>query len=119
MAGLVPASAVISGQAAQDNFLLDVLINGTSAGISEFTNSFGAFTAFSFDAADIALLNGGTNILTFIVQSATTDGTNDFTSLRVEFLTKTANAIPEPATVGLWSLGALGLLRRRRKAALR
>jgi len=114
MAGLNPASAIIAGQASQDNSLLDVLINGTSAGINESAVSFGGFTPFSFDAADIALLNGGTNTLTFIVQSATTDGTDDYTSLRVEFLTKTANAIPEPAVVALVSLGVLGLLRRRR-----
>jgi hypothetical protein len=114
MAGLVPSSAVIAGQMSQDNLLLDVLINGSSAGISESAVSFGAFTPFSFDAADIALLNGGTNTLTFIVQSATTDGSDDYTSLRVEFLTKTADVIPEPTIIGLALLGALGLVRRRR-----
>jgi PEP-CTERM motif len=114
MTGLVPSSAVISGQASQDNFLLDVLINGQSAGISESAVSFGGFTPFSFDAADIALLNGGTNTLTWIVQSATTDGTDDYTSLRVEFLTKTADAIPEPTVAWLLALGLIGFVRRRR-----
>jgi MYXO-CTERM domain-containing protein len=114
MSGLVPSSAVISGQASQDNFLLDVLINGQSAGISESAVSFGGWTNFTFDAADIALLNGGTNTLTWIVQSATTDGTDDYTSLRVEFLTKTADAIPEPAAAGLVALGLIGFVRRRR-----
>lgn len=114
LTGFVPSTAVIAGQASQDNFLLDVLINGVSAGISESATSFTGFSPFSFDAADIALLNGGLNTLTFIVQSATVDGTDDYTSLRVEFLSREATLIPEPATAALIGLAALGLVRRRR-----
>jgi len=115
LAGFDPSTAVINGQSSQDNFLLDVLINGTSAGISESAVSFGGWAPFSFDAADIALLNGGTNTLTFIVQSATTNGTEDYTSLRVEFLTKEASPIPEPASAALVGLATLGVLIRRRR----
>ncbi len=113
LAGLDPKTAVIAGRSSQDNFLLDVLINGKSAGISESTVSFGGWTDFAFDAADIANLKGGDNTLTFIVQSATLDGADDYTSLRVEFLTKTA-AIPEPSALSLFGLGGLALLRRRK-----
>jgi hypothetical protein len=114
MAGLVPSTAAIAGRASQDNFLLDVLISGQSTGISESAVSFGGWSNFSFDAADIALLNGGDNSLTFIVQSATVDGTDDYTSVRVEFLTKTAQAIPEPSSMTLFALDALCLRRKRR-----
>jgi hypothetical protein len=112
LAGLVPSTAVISGRASQDNSLLDVLINGQSTGISESAVSFGGWTDFSFGPEDIAHLNAGDNTLTFIVQSATTDGADDYTSVRVEFLTKTA--IPEPSSLSLFGLGVLGLLPRRR-----
>ncbi|MFN0127261.1 MAG: PEP-CTERM sorting domain-containing protein [Verrucomicrobiales bacterium] len=115
LTGFVPSTAIISGQASQDNVLLDVLINGVSAGISESAVSFGGFSPFSFDAGDIAQLNGGLNTLTFIVQSATVNGTEDYTSVRVEFLSREATLIPEPATAGFLGLAALTLLRRRRR----
>ena len=114
LAGFDPTTAAISGQASQDNTLLDVLINGSSAGISESAVSFGGWSPFSFDAADIALLNGGDNTLTFIVQSATLDGGDDYTSVRVEFLEKSARLVPEPSSLSLLGLGGLALLRRRK-----
>ncbi len=114
LAGLIPSTAAITGQTSQDNFLLDVLINGNSTGITESAVSFGGWSEFSFSAEHIALLSEGDNTLTFIVQSATTDGTDDYTSLRVEFLTKTADVIPEPSVAGLLALACLSLLRRRR-----
>jgi hypothetical protein len=114
LSGFLPATAAIGGRASQDNFLLDVLVNGVSTGINESAVSFGGWTDFSLAPEDIALLTDGDNTLTFIVQSATVDGTNDYTSLRVEFLTKDAALIPEPSVAGLLALGALGFLRRRR-----
>ena len=47
-------------------------------------------------------------------QVKVTDGTDDYTSVRVEFLTKTADPIPEPAAALLLTLGMMGFVRRRR-----
>jgi hypothetical protein len=117
MAGLNPQTAVIAGQVSYDNFLQDVLLNGVSTGIiADASNpgpSFGGWLAFNFDAADVALLNGGVNTLTFIVRSAQPDGLDDYTGLRVEFLQKDAAAIPEPASLSLLGVGLLALRRRR------
>jgi len=117
MAGLNPQTAVIAGQVSYDNFLQDVLLNGVSTGIIADVNnpgpSFGGWLAFNFDAADIALLNGGVNTLTFIVRSAQPDGLDDYTGLRVEFLQRTANAVPEPASLSLLGAGLVVMRRRR------
>ncbi len=117
MSGLNPATTIVSGQVSYDNFLQDVLLNGQSTGIiADASNpgpSFGGWLPFSFDAADISLLNGGVNTLTFIVRSAQGDGMEDYTGLRVEFLQRTADAIPEPASLSL--LGVVGLLALRRR----
>lgn len=117
MAGLNPQTAVIAGQVSYDNFLQDVLINGQSAGIiADISNpgpSFGGWLPFTFDAADIALLNGGVNTLTFIVRSAQGDGADDYTGVRVEFTQREAAVIPEPSSLGLLGAGLLAMRRRR------
>jgi hypothetical protein len=117
LTGLIPSTAVITGQTSQDNFLLDVLVNGQATGISESAVSFGGFTPFALDPEDIVHLTTGDNTLTFIVQSATTDGTDDYTSLRVEFLTRTADVVPEPGVGSLVLAGLFGALVRRRRPA--
>lgn len=117
MAGLNPSTALIAGQVSYDNFLQDVLLNGVSTGISAPAAnpgpSFGGWLPFTFDAADIALLNGGVNTLTFIVRSAQTDGMNDYTGVRVDFLQREAALIPEPSALGLLGAGLLAMRRRR------
>ena len=97
-----------------DNLLLDILINGVSAGFNESDGTYAAFIPFSFDAADIALLHGGLNTLTFIVQSGNSV-VDDFvyTGLRVEFLSRTANPIPEPGATALVGLALVGACLRR------
>jgi hypothetical protein len=117
LSGLIPSTAVISGQTSQDNFLLDVLVNGQSTGIAESAVSFGGFSPFSLEPEDIAHLSAGDNTLTFIVQSATTDGMDDYTSLRVEFLTRTADVVPEPGVASFLLAGVLWAAVGRRRAA--
>ncbi|MGI8603124.1 MAG: PEP-CTERM sorting domain-containing protein [Verrucomicrobiales bacterium] len=118
MTGLNPQTAQIAGQVSYDNFLQDVQLNGQSTGISADASnpgpSFGGWLPFSFDAADVALLNGGVNTLTFIVRSAQMDGANDYTGVRVEFLQREAAVIPEPSSFGLLATGLLAIRRRRR-----
>lgn len=116
LAGLIPSTAAIAGRFAQDNFLVDVLVNGQSTGISDNVNSFTTWTNFAFDPAAIANLTPGDNTVTFIVRSAQADGGDDYTSLRVEWLTRTADAIPEPGSGILALIGASALLGRRRRA---
>lgn len=117
MSGLNPQTALIAGQVSYDNFLQDVLLNGVSTGIkADASNpgpSFGGWLPFSFDAADIALLNGGVNTLTFIVRSAQADGAEDYTGVRVEFLQREATPVPEPSSLGLIGLGLMAMRRRR------
>ena len=47
LTGFVAATASLSGQAATDNFLIDILVNGVSTGINESVNQFGSPTAYS------------------------------------------------------------------------
>ncbi len=117
LAGLDPSTAVLEARVAYDNFLQDVLINGSSAGISFPADnpggSFQSFTDIAFDENAIGLLTGGDNTMTFIVRSAQADGADDFTGFRAEWTTKTA--VPEPASFTLTGIAALFLCVRCRR----
>jgi hypothetical protein len=105
LTGFSAASAMITGQWASDNEGVDILINGISTGQMT-TSQFTAFTAFTITSGFVA----GLNTIDFIVHN---DGGP--TGLRVE-QTGTANAVPEPAALALFGVGAamLGFARRRR-----
>jgi hypothetical protein len=103
-------TASIAGQWSTDNEGVDILINGVSTGNSiSFPTAYKSFYTFQIDSG----FQAGINTLQFVVQN---DGGP--TGLRVE-MTGTA-AVPEPATIAIWSLlgaGAAGLAACRRGSA--
>ena len=71
LTGFVASTASLSGQAATDNFLIDILVNGVSTGINESVNQFGSPTPYSIDGSyfhsgvnrlDFIVFNGGTGV---------------------------------------------------------
>ena len=104
----LPAAGTVSiaGQWLAATAGAQILLNGTDAGAP--AAGYTGFTAFSINDAPAL---DGVNTLDFLV---TTQGVP--TGLRVEFTSATANlAVPEPASLAILGLGALGLLARRRR----
>ncbi|WP_013324194.1 PEP-CTERM sorting domain-containing protein [Gloeothece verrucosa] len=100
LTGFIPSTAQLSGLLASDNNILDVLINGTSTGI---TTPFVGFTSFQPFSVTSGFVDG-INTIEFILNAG---GTVD--ALRVEFTSATADAVvPEPLTI-LGAGTALGL----------
>ena len=98
LANFDPDEAVINGLVATDNDLLDILLNGTSTGIS--SSGFADFVPFSIDSG----FASDTNTLQFVVNNGAPTGP---TGLRVSLSGFAQAAVPEPTSIALWSL--LGL----------
>ena len=108
LTGFDISTASITGGWSTDNNGLDILINGTSLGYTtDFAQFSTGFSAFSVGSGFVM----GLNTLDFVVNNG-----GGPTALRVE-LSGTADllAVPEPGTLALFALAALGagLVRRR------
>ena len=90
--------ATITGRWASDNEGPDILLNSVSTGNST-VSQFGDWTPFSITGN----LSAGVNYLDFLVNNG-----GGPTGVRVEF-TNLQPAVPEPATMAIWGLGAAGL----------
>jgi hypothetical protein len=112
LTGLVPSTASITGGWSSDNDGVQILINGVDSG-----NPPTSFVQFAIGFAPFTISSGfvsGINTLDFIV-----DNGGGPTALRVE-MTGSAAVVPEPASLTLLGLGAVGIggcaWRRRRQS---
>lgn len=110
LTGLDHNTANISGKWSTDNRGVDILLNGTSLGLT--ADGFRDWYEFVIDSGFVA----GINTLQFIVENYDDSGNNP-TGLRVD-MTGNAAVVPVPAAVWLFGSGLLGLVGySRRKAA--
>lgn len=114
LTGFDPSTASLTGRWGADNIGVDVLLNGTSTGISlpdgTTTDNFASLHEFNIGSG----FQPGVNTLDFVVQDI-----GGRAAFRTE-LSGTANPAtttaptPEPSSILLFALGGLGLLAHRR-----
>ena len=104
MTGLDPLSAVITGKWSSDNGS-QILLNGVSTGATIGSTGYSALAPFTITAG----FAPGINTLTFVVHNLGSNPPLDPnpTGVQVTDLQGTANVIPEPATLAVWSILAL------------
>jgi len=104
LTGLIPASAVITGEFAADNNAV-IYLNGTNTGIATPTLGFSAFTPFTISSGFVS----GVNTLEFQVTNlADVAPFGGPTGLQVQ-LSGTANAVPEPLSLLFLGAGLMGV----------
>jgi hypothetical protein len=105
--GLEPSTAQITGEWASDNES-EIYLNGTDTGYSNPTDEFGALDPFSITNDFVA----GVNELQFYVTQNPGGGTNP-EGLQVDIFSASAEPVPEPATLSLFAISALGIYLRK------
>jgi hypothetical protein len=116
LTGLDPTTATVSGTVYEDNYLYDILLNGTSTGISGNPSlpGFMAGNEVNFTIPVGSTFQNGINTLDFeIYNYNSTSGTE--TAFDVTNLRGTAN-VPEPTSAGLIVASGVGLLGRRHRS---
>jgi hypothetical protein len=112
--GFIPNTAAITGRYSSDNEAIDVLVNGVSTGINNGTAGNDQMQyQFWWNLPTISgLFQSGTNTIDFLVNN---DGGP--TGFRAELI-GSATAVPEPSSLAMGAMGAIGLfvLTRRRAA---
>jgi hypothetical protein len=116
--GLLPSTATVSGTVYADNYVYDILINGTSTGISGNPSISGFLPGNEVNftiPTGFGFING-INTLDFEIYNYNGgSGTGTETAFDVTNLAGTASAVPEPASTGLLVASGIGVLAKRRR----
>jgi hypothetical protein len=101
LTGFNPATAVITGEWAADDEGIDILINGTSTGLTYPAEAYGSFQSFTISSGFVP----GMNTLAFEVGNIALGPTG----LQVDDLSGTASPVPEPVSLLFFGAGVVGM----------